>query len=94
MRQKSNARLRLVHSAQVKRETASPRPFATYYYGQRAREDEWAAIGHAKTANGAVRAAVWRILERRAHRAVINDEDGLRIIRVERRGRSIVIVGV
>lgn len=74
--------------------TASPRPFATYYYGEGAREGQWSRIGRASTRNGAIRAALRHLLEGTAASAVIYDESQAFVARLHRQGGVIRIVGV
>lgn len=72
-----------------------PRPFETLYFTSvESRDSEWAAKGRAGSPRGALRAAVTRVLERRAEKAVVFDGTGAVIARVWREKRnSISIVG-
>lgn len=72
-----------------------PRPFETLYFTSPSSKDsEWAAKGRASSPRGALRAAVTRVLERRAEKAIVFDETGVVIARVWRDKRnSISIVG-
>ena len=73
----------------------SARPFRTFYYGPKAREAEWSHRGSAGTRKGAVIAAMRWIIERRAHSAIIHDEDGVVCARVMRQPRGrILVIGV
>lgn len=74
--------------------SAGPRPFRTFYFGPRSRETEWSHRGAAKTREGAVRAAFWQLVQRRAHSAVVHDEDGVVVARLTRQGRAISVVGI
>lgn len=70
------------------------RPFRTFYYGPRSSETEWSHRGSAKTREGAVRAAFWQIVCRRAQSAIVHDEDGVVVARLARKGKSIAVIGV
>lgn len=73
---------------------SGPRPFRTFYFGPRSRETEWSHRGSAKTREGAVRAAFWQLVCRRAQSAVVHDEDGVVVARLRRNGKSISVVGI
>lgn len=88
----SAVRLRLVETAQAPQ--CGTRPFRTFYFGPRSRDTEWSHRGSAKTREGAVRAAFWQIVQRRAASAVVHDEDGVVVARLARKGKSISVVGV
>lgn len=72
-----------------------PRPFETLYFTSPSSKDsEWAAKGRAATTRGALRAAVTRVLERRAEKAVVFNESGDVVARVWREKRNTIsIVG-
>ena len=72
---------------------ARPRLFATYYYTDIKHEvTDWARIGRACTADGAVRAAVWKLLKKEAAHVDIYNDEGVRMAVIERRKGTIKIV--
>jgi hypothetical protein len=72
---------------------ARPRLFATYYYTDIKHEvTDWARIGRACTADGAVRAAVWKLLKKEAAHVDIYNDEGVRMAVIERRKGTIKII--
>ena len=71
---------------------ARPRLFATYYY-KSLNDDmkDWSRIGHACTAENAVRAAVMKLLLKEAAHVDIYNADGVRVAIMERRGSTIKV---
>lgn len=70
-----------------------PRLFATYYYtGLNDPDKDWARIGHACTAENAVRAAIMKMLLKEASHVDIYNRDGIRVAIMERRGTTIKVV--
>lgn len=84
-------KLRLVSAAP----SENPRPIAIGYYGAvRDAEKDWSLMSHAKNVRNAARAAFTRVLDRRAAKAIIHDENGAVCARVWRERNSIRSVGV
>jgi len=84
--------LRLAYTAPT--EAAHPRPFRTYYYGSGATFAQWSAIGRAASLRGAARAALIRLIDERAVKADIYNEDGVRIAWLSRTRDRISVYGV
>lgn len=86
------AHLQLVHDVTGKA-IVGPRPFLTHYYDPNSRAHDWKAVGRAKTVEGAIIAAVRRVLDGRASSAIIHDESGVVVRRVLTRPTGIMILG-
>ena len=80
---------------QQAKQAQHPRPFVTAYYaGVKDQESAFTVLGHAASLRGAKRAAFTRLLDRKAAKALVHDEDGVVVARVWRERSRIVAVGV
>jgi len=71
-----------------------PRPYATYYYGSPNDPlNQWSAIGRACSRQGAIVAAIRRMLEGRARFAIIHGLDGVVEAQIRRANNRIRILG-
>ena len=70
------------------------RPFATFYYGPRATLSQWSHRGNAGSVRGAILAATRQLVDGRAKTALVHDEDGVVIARLERTPTALRIVCV
>lgn len=77
------------HKAKVFR----PRLYSTYYYkSSRDKAQDWLRIGHACTPEGAVRAAMWKLLMQQCMHADIYNNDGVRVAILARKGQTIKVI--
>jgi hypothetical protein len=71
-----------------------PRPYATYYYGSPNDPlNQWSAVGRACSRQGAIVAAIRRILEGRARFAIIHGPDGVVEAQIRRANNRITTLG-
>ena len=75
-------------------QASHPRPFSTYYYGPRARLSEWSRIGRAASLRGAIRAATLHLFDGKHASALVNDESGVVVARLQRTPKGITVLGV
>lgn len=77
------------HKAKVFR----PRLFSTYYYkSSRDKAQDWLKVGHACTAEGAVRAAIMKLLYKTCAHVDIYNNDGVRVAIMTRQGQTIKVL--